>query len=266
MRPVFCFIDDSDFELDVFARHVVPVEPGLDFVLGSTYDAVRRQLGDVYPALFLLDLYGQDPDVADPRIPSQADLAGQVAAFPALADVYDGLDGFPGDRINEFLKRLFNLADSWRRLFYGVSRAVGQNIRYGLDNLEAARRDYPAVAAVGYTRKSLFMDAIDVMDAGIDGLTQKPGGQDDNSIREATAAAAPGLIRAWADLVTQNYTAYLRNLVLLLVRSGLEGEVQRLKTPDHLSAAARDVLGPGDVSFLHTAAGWWAYTGLEPNL
>ena len=58
MRPIFCFIDDSPFELEVFSRNIVPAAPEIEFILGSTYKQIQTELEDRYPVLFLLDLYG----------------------------------------------------------------------------------------------------------------------------------------------------------------------------------------------------------------
>jgi len=264
MRPIFCFIDDSPFELEVFSQHIPVAAPGLEFILGSTYEEVRKKLGDRYPCLFLLDLYGRDPDLVSPGLPPREDLEARIQGHGSLQEVYAGLDDFPGDKINEFLKRLFHLVDPWRQLFYYASRAAGQNIKYGLGNLAAARREFPAAAAVAYTRKSIIHDAVEVLAAGIDGLNLKPDGPDDEAIRQATAAAAPRLLETWSNQVTQSFTNYLQRLVLLLVKSGGDVEVPSLSSPDRLSAEVKETLGPGEMNFLRTAAAWWSYTGHEP--
>ena len=138
-KPIFCFIDDSSFELDVFRNHIAPAAPGIEFILGSTYGEVREALGSRHPCLFLLDLYGSDESMGAPVIPSLDELQAEAAGFKTLEQVYEGLDDFPGDKTNEFLKRLFNIANSWRLLFYRASRKAGQNVNYGLDNLSQAR-------------------------------------------------------------------------------------------------------------------------------
>lgn len=265
MPPVFIFIDDSPFELKVFSDCIVPANPGIEFILGSTYEQVRSELGERYPSLFLLDLYGQDPEITEPRIMSREELSAATESFCSLDKVYDGLEQVPENiRTNEFLKRLFHLTDPWRQAFLKASRAAGQNTRFGLGNLAAVRRDYPAAAAVAYTRKSMITDAVDLIAAGVDGLNLKPDGPDDQAIYEATRTAAAELIESWSLKVTHSFNSYVQSLVVLLVRSGLGGEVYDLKNPEDLSETARDLLGPGEMCFLQTAADWWGYTGLDP--
>lgn len=264
MPPIACFIDDSPFELEVFERNIIPASPGIEFILGSTYDEVRRELGERYPCLFLLDLYGRDSTMTNPRIPSREELESEIKLFGSLNSVYDGLGDFPGDKTNEFLKRLFHLTDPWRRLFYQASRTAGQNIKYGLGNLAAASRDFPATATIAYTRKSTIMDTVEVLAAGIDGLNLKPDGPSDEAINRSTTASAASLLEDWSGKVTQSFSTYLQSLVVLLVRSELSKDVPGLVNPDNLSGNAQDLLGPGEMSFLKTAADWWAYIGHEP--
>ena len=264
MPPIFCFIDDSAFELDVFANHVAPAAPGIETILGSTYDEVRARLGDRYPCLFLLDLYGRDPGLPDRGISEKGILLAKTAGLGNLDDVYDGLDDFPGDRTNEFLKRLFGKADGWRRMFRQAARDAGQSNRYGLDNLEAARRDFPAAAKAPYTRKSMIMDAVDAVAAGIDGFSMKPHGPTDEAIRRATEEQAPGLIAGWNGLVTHCFNRYIRDLALLISRSGLSDDVHLVGQPQRLSRDARNLLGPAEMRFLEAAAEWWDFIGLPP--
>lgn len=256
MWPVFCFIDDSPFELEVFTRNIIPAGTGIEFILGSTYEETRTKVKDRYPSLFLLDLYGRDPALPPARLPSWEELAAEAGALKPLADVYSGLVDYPGDKVNEFLKRLFHVVDGWRRLFYRASRQAGQNINYGMSNLAAVRRDYPGAAAIGYTRKSLIMDAVEVMTAGIDGLSLKPDGPDDSSIHRATRVAAPGLLAHWAAVVTRCQAAYLKDLALQLYESAMGPEVSWLAHPEKLSPQAVKVLGPDRIKFLTVAAEW----------
>ncbi|MDY6851576.1 MAG: hypothetical protein SV487_05830 [Thermodesulfobacteriota bacterium] len=266
MLPIVCFIDDSPFELEVFERNIIPASSGMEFILGSTYDEVRRELEERYPCLFLLDLYGRDSTMAAPGIPSREEMESEIKSFASLDSVYDGLDDFPGDKTNEFLKRLFHITDPWRRLFYQASRTAGQNIKYGLGNLAAAGRDFPATAKIAYTRKSTIMDTVEVLAAGIDGLNLKPDGPSDEAINQATASRAASLLEDWSGKVTQSFSNYLQSLVVLLVRSELSKDVPGLVNPDNLSGKAQDLLGPGEMSFLKTAADWWVYIGHEPTI
>lgn len=108
--------------------------------------------------------------------------------------MYRGLDDFEGDLINEYLKRLFSVVDSWRSLFEEVCARIGQNGKYGLSNLRLARAHYPGVPAVFYTRKSLITDAVAMFKAGADGLFIKPTGRSDSDTRHLTREYAPELV------------------------------------------------------------------------
>lgn len=208
MRPVFCFIDDSKFELDLFQR-VFPVEaPGIEFILGSTYEEVREKIGDRYPALFILDLYGQDESI-DSSIPEQAELANEISKFPGLESVYEGLSALPDDvRTNEFLKRLFHLTDAWRNLFANTLWKSGQSIKYGLGNHRQARKDFPLTPTTAYTRKSMIPDAVKAFQAGMDGLSLKPDAGSDDEIYEKTKEKAEELIKNWSEIVSGNFLGH----------------------------------------------------------
>jgi DNA-binding NarL/FixJ family response regulator len=194
MKPIVCFIDDSAFEHDLVRHEIAPVAPDLEFVQATTFDEAVDRLDHHVPALFLLDLWGQDPDVPEPRMTSMDELRTRVAGFPTLERVYKGLDGFEGDLYNEYLKRLFSVVDCWRNLFEDVCNRIGQNRKYGLANLQQARFRYPRTPAVFYTRKSLIHDAVAMFKAGADGLFIKPTGSDDNDTRRLTRDYAPRLL------------------------------------------------------------------------
>ena len=194
MKPIICFIDDSDFEHDLVQNEIAYAAPDLEFIQAYTYDEARDLLGERIPALFLLDLWGQDMDVKKPHLTPKEELEKKVSQFNTLDMVYDGLENFPGDRTNEFLKRLFIIVDRWRNLFEEVCDRIGQNGKYGLGNLRQVRKDYPGVPAVFYTRKSLINDAVAMFKAGADGLMIKPTGKDDTETRLLTRKRAPKLI------------------------------------------------------------------------
>jgi len=117
MKPIVCFIDDSRFEHDLVCHEIAPVAPDLEFVQAYTFDEAVDRLNHRVPALFLLDLWGQDPEVFKPYLTSIDELRTKVAGFPTLENVYEGLDEFEGDLNNEYLKRLFAVVDCWRNLF-----------------------------------------------------------------------------------------------------------------------------------------------------
>lgn len=196
MKPVICFIDDSDFEHELVRKEIAPQAKGFDFVQAKDFEEAVSILGQKAPALFLLDLWGQDPDVTKPVITPKDDLEQEAAAIPDLSSVFDGLDSFPGDRNNEYLKRLFRIVDGWRDLFERACAGVGQNRKYGLTNLKNVRDRYPGVPAVFYTRKSLISDAVAMFRAGCEGLFIKPTGRDDEETRRLTREYAPELLRA----------------------------------------------------------------------
>jgi DNA-binding NarL/FixJ family response regulator len=204
MDFIICFIDDSDFEHDLMKNEIAPSSPGLTFVQAHTFDEARELLGGRTPLMFLLDLWGRDPEVTKPMITPQEELHAQIAHFKTIDSVYAGLEEFKGDRNNEYLKRLFTIVDSWRNLFEEVCNRVGQNRKYGLSNLIQVRQVYPGIPAVFYTRKSLMSDAVAMFRAGADGLFIKPTGKDDAVTRTLTEEYAPTLIRELSLLVDRH--------------------------------------------------------------
>lgn len=194
MKPIICFIDDSKFEHDLVHDQIAPLAPHFKWVQAYTFDEAKRILKRDAPALFLLDLWGQDDTVTRPEIAPMEDVLDRIARFPSVQDVYGGLKEFKGDVNNEYLKRFFAIVDSWRTLFESVCDRVGQNRKYGLSNLEQAREHYPGVPAVFYTRKSLINDAVALFRAGADGLFIKPTGKNDDETRRLTRENAPFLL------------------------------------------------------------------------
>lgn len=201
MAHLICFIDDSDFEHDLVRHEIAPRTTALAFCQAYTFEEARAALGDQHPALFLLDLWGQDNEVGHPHIPPKAALEIKAAQISTLNDVYAGLDDVKGDVNNEYLKRLFGIVNSWRTLFETACDAVGQNRKYGLTNLDQARQYYPGVPAVFYTRKSLIRDAVAMFKAKADGLLIKPTGPDEPQTRERTRAYAPVLQQELLDII-----------------------------------------------------------------
>lgn len=259
MRPIVCFIDDSKFELDVFTENLIPAAPELDFILSHTYEDTKSKLGENHPVLFLLDLYGGDTQSEESVIPAKAEIEALVGNIPSLDSVYEGLEVLDQDPINEYLRRLFRITDAWRELFYKISGQLGQNSNYGLRNLDCVKRDYPAAAAVAYTRKALIRDAVEVIAEGAHGLSLKPTGPTDQDTRKATAQEAPLLLQYWTALVTERFIGHLKDLRLLLISSGLPQDAELLHWPEKLSEHAQAILGPGDMAFLQASAGWWEY-------
>ena len=256
-KPIFCFIDDSRFELEVFSRNIIPVAPEIDFFLGHAYDDVVRQMAGRQPCLFLLDLYGREEGAPEAPIPSREDLAARIDTFGSLDQVYQGLSDFPGDKTNEYLKRLFHLTDSWRRLFLSSSRQAGQSTAYGLSNLEAARRDYPFAAAVGYTRKSMIVDAVELWEARADGLFLKPDGPSDQAIHQATARTAADLVEKWGRIVAGRLNSYYQEVAVKLYRAGLGRDLSLDSLLKNMPDEVRGKLEPWEIRFFQAAGSWF---------
>lgn len=204
MDLIICFIDDSPFEHDLVRQEIAPSCPDLEFVQAYTFEESKEQLGDKIPVLFLLDLWGQDETITEPSRMPKKELEEKVLQLQTLDRVYEGLEDFPGDPTNEYLKRLFTIVDGWRTLFEEVCGRIGQNRKYGLSNLQQVRQCYPGVPAVFYTRKSLISDAVAIFEAGADGLFIKPTGLDDSETRQSTRQYAPKLIEGLALVVDRH--------------------------------------------------------------
>lgn len=208
MDFIICFIDDSKFEHDLLREEIAPGAPKITFIQAYTFEEARELMGQRIPLAFLLDLWGQDSGIDNPAIPSMCELEKRVSHLKTLSEVYKGLDTFEGDRNNEYLKRLFTIVEGWRDIFREASNRVGQNRKYGLENLRQARKFYPGVPAVFYTRKSLIDDAVALFQAGADGLLIKPTGRDDSETQILTREFAPTLINSLAKIIDRN----LKNL------------------------------------------------------
>lgn len=205
MELTICFIDDSDFEHDLVRSEISPLTTGVTFLQAFTFDEAREKLGGTVPILFLLDLWGQDVEVKAPSLTPKKDLEKKIVRFKTLDDVYDSLECFGDDQIqNEYLKRLFSIVDSWRELFEEVCNRIGQNRKYGLANIQKVRKHYPGVPAVFYTRKSLINDAVALFQAGSDGLFIKPTGRNDRETRILTRKYAPKLIEELTRIIDRH--------------------------------------------------------------
>ncbi|MFC1493676.1 hypothetical protein ACFL6W_00185 [Thermodesulfobacteriota bacterium] len=204
MDRVICFIDDSAFEHELVRNEIAPADNALQFVQAYTFSEAREILGERIPGIFLLDLWGQDIDVANPSIIQREELEEMVSGFNSLDYVYDGLEDFKGDKTNEYLKRLFSVVDSWRSLFESACSKIGQNNKYGIQNLKSVRTEYPGIPAVFYTRKSMINDAVAMFRAGADGLFVKPTGKNDVETRRVTREYAPELIMSLKKIISEN--------------------------------------------------------------
>lgn len=209
MKSAFVFIDDARFELDNFREHAAPAFARAEFIYAQTFAEAMEQLDGRRPLCFLLDIYGSlDPDQPG-EIMTQNDLGAALGPAPDLSRLYQDLDQAPvGEAGNLFLRRVYAQVERWQRSFLAACEKMGQGRAYGLANLQAAREQHPQAAALGYSRKALYADAVALSQAGVDGLLQKPQGGDDELIAKATRAAAP-------DLAAACYAAVDRRLALL---------------------------------------------------
>jgi len=221
MSLTVCFIDDSPFERDLFSR-VYGDTRGWDLVIAETYSQAREMLGDRIPLLWLLDLWGNDPAGTDPvEIIDLQELKAKAGLIRDLDSVWEGLAEFPGDRPNEFLKRLYTIVSGWSGLFMEAASAADQTKAYGLFNLERVREDYPNTAALAYTRKSQSTDLAAYLAAGGDGILLKPHGPDDAAILKETKRQAPVLADRMQLVLSRCLEASLLRQALIL--GGPEG-------------------------------------------
>jgi hypothetical protein len=208
MQPIFCFIDDAQFELDNFAQNAAPAFGRADFVYAQTFEQARERLAGRTPLCFLLDIYGTDPLVASPRALELPELSQSLGPEEPLTALYDGLEQAGHEAGNLYLRRLYGRVERWQRAFLQAAAALGQGRAYGLHNLQDARRHYPLAACLGYSRKALYADAVAMGRAGAEGVLQKPQGEGDQAIALATRQAAP-------DLAATAYAAVDRRLACL---------------------------------------------------
>lgn len=216
-KPVYCFIDDSPFELKLFKDVIETRSPGIHFIYAGTYDECHRLLDErkLYPSLFILDLYGREGIQEDVCIPRKESLEARIDKMPNLNVAYDGLEKYNSDKnlqANEFLKRLFSILSEWRSLFADQCASLDQGSRFGVNNLQNVRKDYPSVTAVMYTRKGLFTDAVILSRHNCDGIFIKPPGATDTDIYAETEKQAESLIDNWNECVRNSYNSFLQEL------------------------------------------------------
>ena len=216
-KPVYCFIDDSPFELKLFSDIIETRFPGIHFIYASTYEKCHRQLAEqnLYPSLFVLDLYGREGIQADVSIPRKELLEARIDKMPNLNIAYDGLEKYNSDKdlqANEFLKRLFSILNEWRDFFSEQCSSLDQGSQFGINNLLSVRQHYPSVTAVMYTRKGLFTDAEILSRYSGDGIFIKPPGNTDEEIYAETKEQAENLMDSWNECIKNNYCLFLQKL------------------------------------------------------
>ena len=204
MDYIICFIDDSEFEHDLMLNEIAPSVPEFEIVQSYTFEEARVVLGDRIPLLFLLDLWGKDESVKNPSITPIKELENETSKISVLEKVYDGLENFEGDTVNEYLKRLFTVMDGWRKIFEMACSRAGQTRKYGLENLENVRKYYPGIPGLFYTRKSLISDSVAIFQAGGDGLLIKPTGKNDIETRIMTKRNSSKMIEEIKNIIDNN--------------------------------------------------------------
>ncbi len=271
-KPVYCFIDDSPFELKLFRNVIETRFPGIHFIYASTFDECHSQLIELnlYPSLFILDLYGREGTQEDVRIPHKELLEERIDKIPNLNVAYDGLEKFNYDKnlqANEFLKRLFSILNEWRNLFSDQCANLDQGSLFGINNLQSVRQNYSSVTAVMYTRKGLFTDAVILSQHNCDGIFIKPPGATDEDIYAETEKQTENLMDNWNECIRNCYYIFLQKLntskkasydlaeVLSLNKNQIstnEDKKQRIRTLlDSLQSTLSDVAG---TSLTKTAA------------
>jgi len=224
-RPVFCFIDDAAFELDNFREHAAPGFERAEFVCASSFEQAVEQLAGRRPLCFLLDIYGTDPALDKPRLLKPERLAALVGEPVEVDRFYQGVDPDSREGGNLFLRRIYGRVQGWQQAFLEAAEALGQGRGYGLANLALVRESFPWAAALGYSRKSMYLDGVEMCRAGADGLLQKPQGADDQAIARATRRQAPELARVAYRAVDQRLSLVAGRLGLRLC---LQGEATEL--------------------------------------
>ncbi len=212
-HPIVCFIDDSPFERRLFERFFPPAAPNWRFVIADGFEAAKREIGEKTCLLFLLDLYGQDPEnPIEPTILMPGEIKPPARPFK---DVWEGLDELgEAIKVNEYLKRLHTYTGHWGRAFIKAAEKAGQSRAYGLYNLARVIEEFPWAAAVAYSRKAGSADLVAFMAAGGDGALMKPQGEDDRAIAQATETQAPEIIAYLGELVAARSADVLLRLSL----------------------------------------------------
>jgi len=216
-KPVYCFIDDSPFELKLFSDVIETRFPGIHFIYANTYDECHRKLEEqkLYPSLFILDLYGREGIQEEVCIPRKESLEARIDKIPDLNIAYDDIEKYNFDKnlqANEFLKRLFSILNEWRDFFSEQCASLDQGSQFGINNLLSVRQNYLSVTAVMYTRKGLFTDAEVLSRYSGDGIFIKPPGNTDEEIYAETEKQAENLMDSWNECIKNNYCLFLQKL------------------------------------------------------
>lgn len=196
MQPIFCFIDDADFELDMFRENAAQAFRGVEFIYARDFDDAQRKLENRRCLCFLLDIYGPRAGKEPADLPAAEKLSPALGAGFEVKSLYQDLPGQGTERDNQFLRRLYARVQAAQEAFVEAAEYLGQGPSFGLENLAQVRQHHPWAAALGYSRKALYADAAAMCLAGADGVLQKPQGDHDAVIAKATQEAGPRLAQA----------------------------------------------------------------------
>lgn len=196
MPRLFCFIDDTKFELDNFKANALGGFGPVEWVLAPSFEQAAGQIGNRRPHMFLLDLYGNRPDAPPRELPQRQELAALLETGPGVDQIYEGITSPEGEEGNLFLRRLHTRVAAGQRAFLLAGAKLDQGRAFGLANLASVREAYPWAAALAYSRKALYGDAHAFCLAGGGGVLQKPQGADPDEIAQATRQQALDLARA----------------------------------------------------------------------
>jgi hypothetical protein len=273
MKPVFCFIDDSEFELDNFREHAAWAFGRVEWIFAHSFNQAMAEMGGRRPFCFLLDLYGASPH-AVPQPPDSDQLLQRIPEKLDITSLYSELPRDSSEAGNLVLRKLHGQAEKWQRLFQYAAQELGQSREYGLSNLEMAHSNYPWAACVAYSRKARFTDAMACSQAGMDGILQKPQGDGAKAIARATRQEAPDLARAAYEAVWLRLHTMAGRLALSLIKDEAGFTLARIvartldqKDPNPLTKALHQgqvgVLSPDQLELSSALAAWLKFVKEE---
>lgn len=220
MQPTFCFIDDTNFELDNFSEHLAPAFKGVEMVYARDFERAQRKLDGRLCLCFLLDIHGAKPGSEPGELPSPEELAELLGPGAEVDSFYEGLSGEGWERANQFLRRVHARAAAAQAAFVSVAAQMGQGPKFGLHCLAAVREHYPEAAALGYSRKGSLADAAALTRAGAQGVLIKPQGEGEEAIATASREQAPELAATVFGVVDHHLACLISGLGLRLCRDG----------------------------------------------
>ena len=243
MSALFVFIDDATFELENFEANAARAYDRAEFIYASTFDQAVQEIGGRIPVCFLLDIFGGDPE-AKPRLPKPQETVKMMGKPPSVERLYSNVEKPSSQEANLLLRRIYTYVNRIQMAFSRAAGMLGQGRHYGLDNLNRVREKYPWAAAVGYSRKGLYADAVAMSMAGADGVLQKPQGDDDEAIALATRQMSLALAKAVYEMVDRRLISTAAPLALSMFDEPGGGS-QMMGRALRLAVAAMGGASPG---------------------